>query len=90
MLPVMPRWCWPPLADAAHPAFSNLFIETEILQDQHAILCTRRPRSKEEQQPWMFHLMKLNNRKPIEVSYETDRNVLLAGVIHTAAGGDEQ
>ena len=66
-----------PLADAAHPAFSNLFIETEILQDQHAILCTRRPRSKEEQQPWMFHLMKLNNRKPIEVSYETDRNVFI-------------
>ncbi|HRH60344.1 MAG TPA: glucoamylase family protein, partial [Chitinophagaceae bacterium] len=63
-----------PVADAAHPAFSNLFVETEIIETQHAILCTRRPRSKDEQQPWMFHLMKVNNKKENSVSYETDRN----------------
>lgn len=32
-----------PAADALHPAFSNLFVQTEILRERHAILCTRRP-----------------------------------------------
>ncbi|HJT50361.1 MAG TPA: glucoamylase family protein, partial [Nitrosospira sp.] len=35
----------PPAADAQAPAFSNLFVQTEILSDRHAILCSRRPRS---------------------------------------------
>lgn len=61
-------------ADAAHPAFSNLFVQTEIVETHNAILCTRRPRSSEEQQPWMFHLMKVNNKKSNAVSYETDRS----------------
>ncbi len=37
------------VADALHPAFNNLFVQTEIVQARHAILCTRRPRSAEEQ-----------------------------------------
>ena len=47
----------PPAADALHPAFSKLFVQTEILQERRAILCTRRPRSLGEAVPWMFHLM---------------------------------
>ena len=47
----------PPASDALHPAFSNLFVQTEIIRGQRAILCTRRPRSLEEHTPWMFHLM---------------------------------
>ncbi len=62
------------VADASHPAFSNLFVQTEIHQAQQAIICTRRPRSKEERPPWMFHLMKLNNGNPASTSFETDRN----------------
>ncbi len=46
-----------PAADALHPAFSNLFVQTEIVERQRAILCTRRPRSQGEQAPWMLHLM---------------------------------
>jgi cyclic beta-1,2-glucan synthetase len=61
-------------ADDTHPAFSNLFVQTEINQHQNAIVCTRRPRSKEEQPPWMFHLMKVNGVETYQVSYETDRN----------------
>jgi len=61
------------IADALHPAFSNLFTETEILPERHAILCTRRPRSTGEQNPWMFHLMKVHATDGKEVSYETDR-----------------
>ncbi|MDD5169178.1 MAG: glucoamylase family protein [Syntrophales bacterium] len=59
--------------DELHPAFSNLFIQTEIIREQGAILCTRRPRSVEEQSPWMFHLMAVHGAETGEVSYETDR-----------------
>ena len=63
----------PPAAEALHPAFSNLFVQTEIIRQQRAILCTRRPRSQSEQTPWMFHLMAVHGAETGEVSYETDR-----------------
>ncbi len=63
----------PPAQDALHPAFSNLFVQTEIIRDQRAILCSRRPRSLEEQSPLMLHLMAVHGAKTGEVSYETDR-----------------
>jgi cyclic beta-1,2-glucan synthetase len=47
----------PPAADALHPAFSNLFVQTEIIRElPQAILCTRRPRSQASRRPG-FHLM---------------------------------
>jgi cellobiose phosphorylase len=63
----------PPAQDALHPAFSNLFVQTEIIREQKAILCTRRPRSLEEQSPWMFHLMAVHGASTNEATYETDR-----------------
>ncbi|MFY9271349.1 MAG: glucoamylase family protein [Candidatus Manganitrophaceae bacterium] len=61
-------------SDALHPAFSNLFVQTEIIDHQQAILCTRRPRSAGEQAPWMFHLMAVHDGEKLgEISYETDR-----------------
>lgn len=63
----------PAAADAAHPAFSKLFVQTEILRHENAILCTRRPRSKGEQMPWMLHLMTLHDADVDSVSFETDR-----------------
>ena len=63
----------PPAADALHPAFSNLFVQTEIIRRQRAILCTRRPRSRSEQAPWMLHLMAVHGAEIGAVSYETDR-----------------
>jgi cellobiose phosphorylase len=62
-----------PAADALHPAFSNLFVQTEIIRRQRAILCTRRPRSIGEQAPWMLHLMAVHGGEIGDVSYETDR-----------------
>jgi cellobiose phosphorylase len=62
-----------PAADALHPAFSNLFVQTEIMRRQRAILCTRRPRSREEYPPCMFHLMAVQGGDVGEISYETDR-----------------
>ena len=49
-------------ADAQHPAFSNLFVQTEILPRQQAILCTRRLRSRQEKPPCMVHLMAVLDR----------------------------
>jgi cyclic beta-1,2-glucan synthetase len=39
----------PPGADAAHPAFSNLFVQTEAVPGQDALLANRRPRSEGEE-----------------------------------------
>jgi cyclic beta-1,2-glucan synthetase len=63
----------PATADALHPAFSNLFVQTEILPERRTILCTRRARSAGEPTPWMFHLMTTEGAMSGEVSYETDR-----------------
>ena len=60
-------------ADLAHPAFSNLFVQTEIIYQRQAILCTRRPRSVNEHSPWMFHLMAAHGAEIRNITYETDR-----------------
>ncbi|HEY3384573.1 MAG TPA: glucoamylase family protein [Vicinamibacterales bacterium] len=63
-----------PAAEALHPAFSNLFVQTEVVPDQRAILCTRRPRSRDESSPWMFHLLAAHGAAAGgALSYETDR-----------------
>jgi cellobiose phosphorylase len=61
-------------ADLAHRSFSNLFVQTEILHERQAILCTRRRRTPDEQVPWMFHLLATpGGGSTDELSYETDR-----------------
>jgi cyclic beta-1,2-glucan synthetase len=60
-------------ADLAHTAFSNLFVQTEIIYERQAILCTRRPRSVDELSPWMFHLMAVHGAEIRNITYETDR-----------------
>jgi len=63
----------PPAQDLAHPAFSNLFVQTELVRERQAIVCTRRPRSAEEKPPWMMHLMTVQGTTIGEASFETDR-----------------
>ncbi len=60
-------------ADLAHRAFSNLFVQTEILHTKQAILCTRRPRTPDEKTSWMFHLFAAPGMDADEPAYETDR-----------------
>ena len=60
-------------ADAIHPAFNKLFVQTEIVPGYPAIICTRRPRSADEHPPWMFHLMTVQGVKEDAISFETDR-----------------
>jgi cyclic beta-1,2-glucan synthetase len=60
-------------ADIMQTAFAKLFVQTEIVDDRNAILCTRRPRSATEATPWMFHLLATHGAEVEHVSYETDR-----------------
>ncbi len=59
--------------DLSHPAFSNLFVQSEIIHNYQAIICTRRPRSVGEQSLWMFHLMAVHGAEIRNITYETDR-----------------
>ena len=63
----------PAAADNAHPAFSKLFVQTEILRNENAILCTRRPRSKGEQMPYLLNLMTVHDGVLLDASFETSR-----------------
>lgn len=59
--------------DLSHRSFSNLFVQTEILPDKQAILCSRRRREPGELTPWMFHLFAAPGVLVEKSSYETDR-----------------
>ena len=58
-------------ADAAHPGFSNLFIETEYDETHKVLIGKRRSRVKNGKVPYIFH--KLVQGDSSEVSYETSR-----------------
>jgi cellobiose phosphorylase len=64
----------PPAADAAHPAFSSLFVQTEFIRESSAILCTRRARSHGETPPWLLHIMHASGGAEGTISCETDRS----------------
>ena len=59
--------------DLAHRAFSNLFVQTEIIHDRNAILCTRRKRAPDEKTPWVVHMFAAHDMAVGVSSFETDR-----------------
>lgn len=59
--------------DSAHPAFSKLFVETEIDCNLQTIYATRRPSRKDDPTPWVFHAAISTQSSGEAVSYETDR-----------------
>ena len=59
--------------DAAHPAFSKLFVQTEFVPELGALLATRRRRAPEEPEVWAAHLAVLEGEATDELQYETDR-----------------
>ncbi|MGI9189740.1 MAG: GH36-type glycosyl hydrolase domain-containing protein, partial [Longimicrobiaceae bacterium] len=65
----------PPDADRAHPAFGNLFVETEWVPDHSAVVASRRPRSGDEPRAWCAHVAAASvyAGKMGAVSCETDR-----------------
>ncbi len=67
----------PPAADAAHPAFSNLFVQTEALAELGTLLATRRVRSPGEPSVWAAHILAVEGQSRGSVQYETDRGRFL-------------
>ncbi len=66
-----------PALDAAHPAFSNLFIETEFIHEENALFARRRPRSQSDAPLWAVHTIATEGETIGVVQYETDRNRFL-------------
>ncbi len=60
-------------ADLMHPAFSNLFIETEFLPDVGALVATRRRQSPKESPVWAAHVVVAEGESIGEVQFESDR-----------------
>jgi cyclic beta-1,2-glucan synthetase len=63
----------PPEADRAHPAFGNLFVETEWHEWCGAVTATRRPRSAKEQSLWCVHVVDTGKERVGAPTCETDR-----------------
>ncbi|MBI4238709.1 MAG: phosphorylase [Deltaproteobacteria bacterium] len=60
-------------ADVAHPAFSNLFVQTEFVPALNALVATRRPRTADAATPWMAQVLLDDARVCSPTTYETDR-----------------
>ncbi|MBF0366961.1 MAG: phosphorylase, partial [Oligoflexia bacterium] len=60
-------------ADIAHPAFSNLFVQTEYVAEISSLLVTRRPRSQNEATLWLSHGITSDANAISGIEYETDR-----------------
>jgi cellobiose phosphorylase len=60
-------------ADAAHPTFSNLFIQTEYDKDEDILIGSRRPRVKDGKVPYIFNKVVVNGELEGSISYETSR-----------------
>jgi cyclic beta-1,2-glucan synthetase len=67
--------------DRRHPAFNKLFVTSSYLPEQNALLFTRRPRSGQENPPFMAHALvvetpagtPLKDDQALTHAYETDR-----------------
>lgn len=59
----------------AHPAFSRLFLQTDYLHQQNAILVRRRPREEEERPVWLVHTVMTPDREASDegIQFETDK-----------------
>jgi cellobiose phosphorylase len=62
-----------PAADAAHPAFSKLFVQTEYLQEQGLLQARRRPRSAGERTLSAAHWLIPEGAGAGDGGFETDR-----------------
>jgi cellobiose phosphorylase len=63
----------PVAADAAHPAFSKLFVQTEAVEEGGILLATRRRSSPNELEIWAAHFATTDGQEPGALEFETDR-----------------
>lgn len=60
-------------ADAVHPTFSNLFVQTEYDNNENVLIGSRRGRVKGAKVPYIFHKVIVNGELEGSISYETSR-----------------
>jgi cyclic beta-1,2-glucan synthetase len=63
----------PQAVDVAHPAFGNLFVQTEFVPEIGALLATRRRRSDEDTSVWVAQVVVVEGDTVGALQYETDR-----------------
>ncbi|MGH7542954.1 MAG: glucoamylase family protein, partial [Gemmatimonadota bacterium] len=64
----------PPAADDAHPAFQNLFVQTEFVPTLDALIATRRPREGDDPELWAAHVVAVVGGETVgTLQCETDR-----------------
>ncbi len=69
-------------ADIAHPAFGNLFVQTEYLPEKKCLIANRRTRSEQDRGLWLATVL-VTEGKAGSIQYESDRMQFL-GRGHTA------
>lgn len=67
----------PHAADAAHPCFNKLFIETEAVPDLQGIIAFRRMRSPEDRPLFAGHIVASHAPSTQAVEFETDRELFI-------------
>jgi cyclic beta-1,2-glucan synthetase len=75
-------------SDAAHPAFSKMFVRTEIADDGRAIYATRQKRSSSDPSIWLKHFVSVGRSVGRGYEAETDRRAFLGRgrtIAHAAA-----
>ena len=60
-------------ADRRHPAFNKLFIESEYLPKENALLFQRRPRSADEKPIVLVHALIIETGRKVTGDHESDR-----------------
>lgn len=63
----------PRATDQRHPAFNKLFIESEYVPENNALLFHRRPRSASEKPLFMVHALVAESGRKLNSEYETAR-----------------
>ena len=64
-------------ADRRHPAFSKLFVESEYVADEHALVFHRRPREPGERSLYLVHSMALPRIGARPLGYDSAREVFI-------------
>jgi cyclic beta-1,2-glucan synthetase len=60
-------------ADRQHPAFNKLFIQTEAVPEQQALLAYRRSRAEDDPPIYVAHRLTLEHTEDEALQFETDR-----------------
>ncbi len=64
-------------ADIAHPAFQKLFVETEFIKEEAAIVARRRPRDAEQPASYAVHVLAIANDFATDIQYDTSRQTFI-------------